>query len=386
MRHYAILAAAAACLLNAGALVYAGPLYYSANGSLHRATLAGGDVQDLNSVYSNFGIALDATGNRMFWTDELPTVPVGPSGIIGAAALDGTEAHAPLSRIAAPIGIALDLARGKMYWTASDNAVRRANLDGTDAQIVLQQDNVAQLSGIVVDALRQRLYFSYVNPLIDSARPGFIGSMNLDGTDLQAAVSGLVNPQGLGFDLHAARLYWADADAIQTADLAGQEPKNLVSGLNQPFGVALDLPGSQIFWTEPAIGKIQRASLSGGEPVDVLDKLFNPTAIAILMAPQPGDANGDGLVDFYDLGILLNHYDQFGSFADGDFDQSGVVDFADLGMLLNNYGPPAATIGAAAEVPESGAYALGLVSLFGLLCFRVRFGKRRGAGRPPVFA
>ena len=64
----------------------------------------------------------------------------------------------------------------------------------------------------------------------------------------------------------------------------------------------------------------------------------------------PGDANGDGQVDFPDFVILANSFGKEGpfTFADGDFDEDGRVDFSDFVILANNFGrqrdsTPAAT-------------------------------------------
>ncbi len=55
-----------------------------------------------------------------------------------------------------------------------------------------------------------------------------------------------------------------------------------------------------------------------------------------------GDTDGDGDVDFDDLGTLLGNYDQGGfvPFTNGDSNGDGFVDFNDLGLLLGNYGFP----------------------------------------------
>ncbi len=53
-----------------------------------------------------------------------------------------------------------------------------------------------------------------------------------------------------------------------------------------------------------------------------------------------GDANGDGVVDFLDLNVVLSQYGQSGapgSFT-GDLDDDGDVDFEDLNTVLSDYG------------------------------------------------
>jgi hypothetical protein len=56
--------------------------------------------------------------------------------------------------------------------------------------------------------------------------------------------------------------------------------------------------------------------------------------------PVPGDANGDGLVDVGDLGILAANYGKSSgaTWAQGDFNNDGKVDVGDLGILAANYG------------------------------------------------
>lgn len=61
--------------------------------------------------------------------------------------------------------------------------------------------------------------------------------------------------------------------------------------------------------------------------------LFRQTNCLII-----GDINGDGMVGFDDLNLLLADYGQSGGGLNGDVDGDGDVDFGDLNLLLNNYG------------------------------------------------
>src|SRR5262249_42299509 len=51
----------------------------------------------------------------------------------------------------------------------------------------------------------------------------------------------------------------------------------------------------------------------------------------------PGDANGDGVVDGNDLGILLSSWGRLGE-NPSDFNGDGIVDGADLAVILGNWG------------------------------------------------
>ncbi len=56
----------------------------------------------------------------------------------------------------------------------------------------------------------------------------------------------------------------------------------------------------------------------------------------ILIRPCPGDATGDGMVDFDDLNLVLSGWGSAG--PAGDVDGSGVVDFDDLNLVLGSWG------------------------------------------------
>ena len=127
-----------------------------------------------------------------------------------------------------------------------------------------------------------------------------------------------------------------------------------------------------------ATGPFSNFTLSIGSEISALrfgvEALNNSTNefmlfdnLLLLLAQFPGDADGSGTVDFTDLGILLNNYNQAGAFETGDFDGSGTVDFTDLGILLNNYNQPAPTNSQAAAVPEPSTLLLGCAGVLGVL-------------------
>jgi alkaline phosphatase len=76
------------------------------------------------------------------------------------------------------------------------------------------------------------------------------------------------------------------------------------------------------------------ADLIGGEIIDNTE-IFN-----IMMGIVPGDANGDGIVDVGDLGILAANYGMTSGATRtmGDFNGDGLVDTGDLGILAAKYG------------------------------------------------
>ncbi len=77
------------------------------------------------------------------------------------------------------------------------------------------------------------------------------------------------------------------------------------------------------------------ADLVLGESIIDNTEIFN-----IMMGIVPGDANGDGIVNVGDLGILASNYGllEGATRAMGDFNKDGMVDVADLGILAAKYG------------------------------------------------
>ena len=122
---------------------------------------------------------------------------------------------------------------------------------------------------------------------------------------------------------------------------------------------------------------------------------------AVMWVPVrlPGDANGDGVVDFKDLLILAQNYGKSPNetFADGDFNGDGSVGFDDLLILSQNYGHVmtaaesqrlAASLREQAttrlgSVPEPATVVLIAIPLCGLSRPRRRVGRYRHSAEMP---
>jgi hypothetical protein len=97
--------------------------------------------------------------------------------------------------------------------------------------------------------------------------------------------------------------------------------------------------------------------------------------------PEPGDANGDGVVDAFDyLALKANFGMPSGAtWAQGDFDRDGNVDRDDLHLLAENFGQGTShslALGGVAGVPEPATLLLISVGSAGLLA---RARRRRAA-------
>jgi hypothetical protein len=82
-----------------------------------------------------------------------------------------------------------------------------------------------------------------------------------------------------------------------------------------------------------------RISIAAASVADAAGHTLASPAVASLVVFR-GDANGDGTVNFSDLVILAQNYNQIGrTFSQGNFDYSadGKVEFADLVLLAQRY-------------------------------------------------
>jgi hypothetical protein len=158
---------------------------------------------------------------------------------------------------------------------------------------------ISDIAGIALDPLREKLYFTCINPLIDSLFPGGVGRADLDGSNIEPLVGGQGKPIGIAVDAAGGGFYWADAlsispaggsGAIKAANLDGQNERTILGGLDVPYGIALDLAARYVYWTDMGTGKIQRTTMSGTLPFfeDIVTGLPSPTAVVIVPEPDGG--------------------------------------------------------------------------------------------------
>ena len=94
-----------------------------------------------------------------------------------------------------------------------------------------------------------------------------------------------------------------------------------------------------------------RSSEFGSTPQEIATRPMLVVELGDSMIP--GDANGDGLVDVADLGVLGANFGSANAVsADGDFNGDNIVDVADLGILGANWTASQAVGNTSALVPE----------------------------------
>ena len=97
--------------------------------------------------------------------------------------------------------------------------------------------------------------------------------------------------------------------------------------------------------------------MAGGSTEDIATRPI--LVIELGGSTAPGDANGDGVVDVADLGIMGANFGSTNAVvADGDFNDDGIVDVADLGILGANWTASQATGNTSVLVPEPATLSL----------------------------
>src|SRR2546426_333481 len=188
------------------------------------------------------GVAARAPAAYIYWTDS-NAWSTGGGGDIRRANLDGTGQTTLIGGLVGPGGIALDAAGGSMYWTNGDierntGDIRRANLDGSGQQVL---NSALFTVGIALDPGGRKIY--WLTHYQSQAPLGLdVRRANLDGSGLEVLVRGLPSPTGIALDLPTGKMYWTDFNGgdIRRANLDGSGQETLVRGLtNFPTGIAL---------------------------------------------------------------------------------------------------------------------------------------------------
>jgi hypothetical protein len=275
-------------------------IFWNDHAGIHRLRPGGPPSAMLFQTYDSRGLELNAADNQLLWSDILPLGAPIPGGVIRAGGTAGGEITDLARELPSPAAVAFDAPLGKIYWTdlgddQHASAVFSANRDGSDVRPLIRGDWLSEIAGIAIDSRHKHLYFTFVNPLLDSLFAGGIARADLDGSNAEVVVSGLVKPLGIAVDGAGGNIYWAHArglgdqvdGAIESADLDGQGRRVLLGGLERPYDVALDVAAQNIYWTDMASGKIQRTHMSGILPFfeDVVTGLDSPTAITLI--PEP---------------------------------------------------------------------------------------------------
>ena len=266
-----------------------GRIYWTEPGTIRRADLDGSNIKSvIDGGGSPEGIALDPAAGKLYWTEWVGT------GKIQRSDLDGSNLETLVTGVGHPRGIALDLEGEKIYFTTDKwfwdrrnshvkiGKIWRANLDGSDAQVLLARDISGPNMDIALDSRGGQMYWTDGYSI---ERANLDGSDASDGWDLRVfAYTGTsspdVNTLDIVLDAPGGRIYWVDVQGIHRAGLDSSNSETLVTldGKPAPRSLALDLSGGRMYWTDSQV--IYRADLDGSHAEPLLTAAEHPGGIA----------------------------------------------------------------------------------------------------------
>ena len=240
-------------------------------GTLHR--LVGAKVENLlPSVRNATSLAIDITDEKLYWAEKTGS----RTGRIRRANLDGTNMQLVRNLKSVPRGIAIDAVNANFYLANSWGKIQRLNFDGSGFKPNLITDLKAP-KYLALDIKRGKVYWTEKT----SRRTGKIQRANLDGTSIELIKNLTSIPRGLAIDSVNGKIYLANSwGKVQRLNLNGSNfQPNLITGLKSPREITVDVVGSKLYWTER--GSIRRAGLKGENIQDIATGLRVPGGIAL---------------------------------------------------------------------------------------------------------
>ena len=271
--------------------------------AISRANLDGTDVVNIGAITAVTRFELDADGGKIYWTGSQGFGGVGGNAV-RRANLDGTgiEVLASFDSIDSPAcgpsprspnGLALDIAGGKLvsgvglnFSAFETSSIEQANLDGTGLETLVAAPEIVLCTpnGIAIDQVASKVYWA-------EPQRG-IGRANLDGTNFEM-VNTTTIAKDVAVDPRNGKIYWTHVQAANShifkADGDGSNVEQFRPFPNfdkDPRTITLDFVNDKVYWTDPtentggAIGAVHRMNLDGSMP-ETPFVAFKPLSIAV---------------------------------------------------------------------------------------------------------
>jgi hypothetical protein len=223
-----------------GGVVYWGQASDCPGFALHRTNIENPDHMEdipLNGNYSPSGIELDIHNQMIYWSNADYNIDESP-GILRAPLNDTTSDEYIVTEGVSDIALAHSLS--KIYWTVCNHfrcIIRRANLDGTDVEDVIDSETRTTNSDIyytgklAIDNKRQKIYWT-------ERSEGKIKRANLDGTGVEELLSNLVAPSSIALSFGGVSTAVEPvAKFPDTVELLGLYPNPVRSRANFDFAL-----------------------------------------------------------------------------------------------------------------------------------------------------
>lgn len=143
----------------------------------------------------------------------------------------------------------------KIYWTSRiTGKIERANIDGSQVEDVVA--GLVGNYGLAIDDVHRRVYWSDINT-------GSISRANLDGTGRQTLLTGRSSPLTIRLDVAGGVMYWNERFSVMRSMLDGGNPIKLLTTTWEGQGLAIDTAANRMYLSSWPTGNIQRANLDG---------------------------------------------------------------------------------------------------------------------------
>lgn len=238
------------------------------------------DFQPLGTIHD---ILVDEAGGRVLVGRR------GPDDI-AVCGLDGSDITRVVDTSDQGLGFDYDPVEDKVYWVQLIR-VRRANLDGSDEQVVALDTALRSTDTTGVDIVNRKIYWT---ASFDSA----LRRADLDGTNVETVDTNAswVNPAAMRIDGAANKIFWTRSfGQLLVADLDGSDKVSIDAGGVTNF--TIDRSAQKIYWAKT--GSVYRANYDGSS----IETLFDAPIVAMGLrasenALYAADEGQDGLLRY----------------------------------------------------------------------------------------
>ncbi|KAK0144150.1 Very low-density lipoprotein receptor [Merluccius polli] len=181
----------------------------------------------------------------------------------------GNEENRDLTmRTAGPSAMATCVGTHTLYWAPhAQGSIYRVSMDASPEDPILVLKGQGSVSGLAVDWLHWRLYWS-------DQHKGSVNVSPLDGSAPRLLIGGLEQPTAIAVEPFLGLLFWAESGIfpkISRAGLDGQDVVTLVtSSIRNPVAISLDVPRQLLYWADRDTRTISRVDLAGRHRKTVL--------------------------------------------------------------------------------------------------------------------
>jgi len=269
-------------------------IFYSAGEEIRIIPSGENESEFLIDANAN-GMETDFAGGHIYWSET-----AGSGSDIKRANFDGSDITVVVNqRNSAIKGLTLDLENNRIYWVdlLNDGKIYRADLDGENIELIVDGEGNGNTDGaldVALDLKNEKLYWPVIGAIMRS---------DLDGGNVETAHElSFVQPTAIEVNSRDGFVYWVNGnvETIMRADINSGMIEVLIEA-DEPYGLSVDVEGDKIFWISDfffeGTGQVSYASLDGTGAQPITNTPFTRGAISgsgwematssELMADQP---------------------------------------------------------------------------------------------------